>query len=147
MATACVIENGVVLNSIVVDDDADLIALGGALKAQLTLGPPESGIGWTYDGATWTPPAEPEMPVPDPAPLQPLTARQLRLGLLKLGIKPSQVDAAIDTLPDNRRETAQIEWEYATTYQRDHTLIALLASAFGLSDATVDAAWRGAETL
>jgi hypothetical protein len=44
-------------------------------------------------------------------------------------------------------EAAMIEWEYATTYQRDHQLVAMLGAALGLTEAQIDNAWQGAATL
>ena len=85
--------------------------------------------------------------VAPPAPLVPITARQLRLALLGAGITPSHIDAQIAALPSPAREAAQIEWEYATTYEREHPLIAQIGSALGLDTDQVDALWRQALTL
>lgn len=52
MLTAHVIEDGVVVNSIVLADDADPNVFGAVI------GPDGAGIGWTYDGTDWTAPAE-----------------------------------------------------------------------------------------
>lgn len=79
--------------------------------------------------------------------LEPLTARQLRLGLLAIGIKPADVAAAIAALPEEQRDAAGIEWDYASEYRRDHTLIATLGASFGLSTEQIDAAWRDAMAL
>lgn len=92
-------------------------------------------------GFTATPP-EPASPL-----LLDLTARQLRLGLLEIGIKPTDVTAAIEQLSDADREKAVIEWEYANTFQRRHPLIAMLAAHFHLTDEAVDDAWRFSMTL
>lgn len=84
---------------------------------------------------------------PGPAALGPLTARQLRLGLLQIGIKPADVAAAISALPEDQRDVAEIEWDYASEYRRDHPLIAALGSSFGLSVDQIDDAWRDAMAL
>lgn len=78
-----------------------------------------------------------------------LSARQLRLALLRLGLTGAQVEAQIAAMPgtDADREAALIEWEYATTYQRDHQLVVALGAALGLTAAQIDAAWREAATL
>lgn len=69
-----------------------------------------------------------------------LTARQLRLGLVANSIAPSAVQATLDAMPDGTdREMAQIEWEYATTFNRLHPLIASVGAALGLSDEQIDA--------
>jgi len=86
-------------------------------------------------------PAAPAMPT--------ITARQLRLALLGLGLTGAQVEAAINAMPgtDMQREAARIEWEYATSYQRDHQLVAMLGAALGLTEAQIDAAWMEAATI
>lgn len=53
MKTGYQIEAGVVVNAIVLADDTDPAEFGAVI------GPDGAGIGWTVDGATWTPPAEP----------------------------------------------------------------------------------------
>jgi hypothetical protein len=92
----------------------------------------------------------PPEPVPEPPPPQPvaLTARQLRLGLLGLGVTGAQVDAAIAAIPDAmQREAAMIEWRHASRYHRGHPLIDSVAAALGISAAAIDAAWAHAATL
>jgi hypothetical protein len=87
---------------------------------------------------------------PEPPPPQPVTLnpRQLRLGLLGLGVTSAQVDAAIAEIPDAmQREAAMIEWRYASEYRRDHPLIASVSAALGIPAATIDAAWSHAATL
>lgn len=97
---------------------------------------PDGTGGWTY-----TPP-----PVP-PVILKPLTRRQLRRGLLGLGIKSVDVEAKIAALPDDQREIALIDWQDASEYERSHWLVAALTSAFNLTDDQVDQAWLTAQEL
>ncbi len=59
MKTAHVVENGLVVNCIVLNDDADP-AVFGAVS-----GPADAGIGWTVDGDTWAPPAGLSVPIND----------------------------------------------------------------------------------
>jgi hypothetical protein len=82
-------------------------------------------------------------------PMPTITARQLRLALLGLGLTGAQVEAQIAAMPgsDTTREAARIEWEYATSYQRDHQLVAMLGAALNLTEAQIDNAWRGASFL
>jgi hypothetical protein len=91
--------------------------------------------------ASLPPPAAPAMPS--------ITARQLRLALLGLGLTGAQVEAKIAAMPGTpaEREAAMIEWEYATTYQRDHALVGMLGAALGLTTAQIDNAWQGAATI
>ncbi|NRQ13471.1 hypothetical protein [Ensifer sesbaniae] len=82
------------------------------------------------------------------ASMPPLTARQLRLGLLNAGIAPSVVTATIGGMsagPD--KDKALVEWEYATTFNRIHPLIATVGAALGLSDVQIDAMWMAAVSL
>lgn len=102
--------------------------------------PDAVGLGWRWADSVWNAPAPTE-------PLLPLTARQLRLGLLKINIKPADVAAAIAALPADQRDQAEIEWDYASEYRRDHPLIATLGDSFGLSADQIDAAWRDAMAL
>ena len=78
-----------------------------------------------------------------------LTAAQLRLALLGLGVAAAQVEAAIDAMPgtETEREAARIQWEYATTFSRDHALVANIGVALGLTDEQIDNAWRDATAI
>ncbi len=74
--------------------------------------------------------------------MRPLTARQFRLGLVGAGLTPAQVTATIEAMPAGPdKETALIEWEYATTFNRMHPLIATVGAALGLTDEQIDAMW------
>ncbi|OOG65866.1 hypothetical protein B0E45_26375 [Sinorhizobium sp. A49] len=102
-------------------------------------------------------PTFPVQPYVPPPPLTPeelraqmpsLTARQFRLGLLPGGFAPAQVTQTIEALPDGtQKETAKIEWEYATTFNRTHPLIATVGAALGLTDNKIDAMWMLATGL
>ncbi|MDX0487693.1 hypothetical protein GOC53_28465 [Sinorhizobium medicae] len=77
-----------------------------------------------------------------------LTARQLRLGLLKNGFTQANVEAVLNAMPAGAdKEAALIEWEYATEYKRTHPLIAMVGAALGLSDDQIDAMWAAAASL
>lgn len=97
--------------------------------------------------AVQMPPLEPE-PEPEPS-LAPLTARQLRLGLVAAaGILPSQVDTAIAAIPDEAaRAVAEIEWEYASQFERNHPLIEQVGTALGLTTEQIDTMWQAAMAL
>lgn len=82
------------------------------------------------------------------ASMPPLTARQLRLGLLNAGISPSAVTSTIGGMPAGPdRDKAQIEWEFATAFNRVHPMIATVGAALGLTDQQIDAMWRAALDL
>lgn len=91
-------------------------------------------------------------PVPTPeeirAALPSLTARQLRLGLVSGGFVLTQVDTAIDAIPDPQaKAVAEIEWEYASQFERDHPLIEQVGTALGLSPEQIDTMWQAALAL
>ncbi|WP_457587274.1 hypothetical protein [Ensifer canadensis] len=78
----------------------------------------------------------------------PLTARQLRLGLVNNGFTLAQVAAAIDALQDGAdKEKARIEWDYAATFERAHPLISVVAAALGIPAEQIDVMWREAHSL
>lgn len=92
----------------------------------------------------YAPPTDEEMRASMPS----LTARQLRLGLIANGIMPSQVQATIEAMPDGpSRENALVEWEYASSFERTHPLIASVAAGLSLTDEQVDAMWTAAASL
>lgn len=82
------------------------------------------------------------------ASMPPLSARQLRLGLIANGITLASVQTAIDAITDpTAREMAQVEWEYATTFERTHSLISQIGTALNLTPEQVDTMWEGASAL
>ncbi|WP_421983341.1 hypothetical protein [Roseibium sp.] len=95
----------------------------------------EAGV-WVY--VTPVPPT----PEENRANMQPLTARQFRLGLLQSGRTLAQVEAAIAAIEDpTERETAQVDWEYASEFNRMHPLVVDISLALGLSPEQVDTLW------
>ena len=77
-----------------------------------------------------------------------VSARQIRLYLVRQGIQLSQVDAAIDAIPDAQaREECRVEWDYAPYVNRAHPMLIPLAAALGLSESQVDEAFREAAGL
>ena len=89
------------------------------------------------------------IPQPSPPPMPTITAAQLRLALLGLGMTGAQVEAAINAMPgtDTDREAARIQWEYATTFPRQHPLVVGIGAALDLTESQIDAAWLHAATL
>jgi hypothetical protein len=104
--------------------------------------PPDAGAsGYDFTANAWLPSAVPNV-------YPGLTARQLRLMLLSIGITPAMVDAEIAAIADPPdRTAAQIEWEYASSYERTHPLIDQMAAAFSLPPEQVDALWIAAADL
>ncbi|MFC5584426.1 hypothetical protein ACFPOD_04830 [Nitratireductor kimnyeongensis] len=77
-----------------------------------------------------------------------LSARQFRLGLVDGGIDLADVETAIAAIPDPvERQRGQVEWEYATQFNRLHPLVVQLSSSLGLTPEQVDAMWEQAAAL
>lgn len=79
---------------------------------------------------------EPADPVVPQVP-QVVTMRQARLALLADG-RLSQVDAAINALPEPQRSAARIEWDYSSEVHRDRPFVQQLGAALGLSSEQLD---------
>lgn len=85
--------------------------------------------------AEWVPPAPPAPVIPSS-----VAMRQARLALHRAGLL-SQVNVAI-TDPE-----AQIEWEYATTVERNSILVQNLAAGLGLTEQQLDDLFTQAAAL
>ena len=59
MRTGYIIEADVVVNAIILANDADPANFGAVL------GPEGVGIGWAFDGETWSPPVGPALSLAD----------------------------------------------------------------------------------
>ena len=84
----------------------------------------------------------PELPVWEPIDDVPkvISMRQCRLQLLASGF--------LDTVDQGITDTAaKIEWEYATTVERQSPLVSAMAALLGLTEAQVDDLFRQAEAL
>ena len=95
---------------------------------------------------------EPEIQMPAPKPFDPrdynLSRKQLRLGLLSLGVVDAQVEEAISLIPDPvEKQKAIIEWEDASYYQFDHPLIQQVGQALGVSLSQMSGVWSGVKGL
>ena len=100
------------------------------------------GLRQFIDGnvAVWEPPA-PVNPIPN------ITRRQLRLWLVRQGIALSDVEAAIEALPEPGRTEAQIEWADASTYERSNPLIESIGTTIGLTPEEIDDGFRNAALI
>ena len=75
-----------------------------------------------------------------------VSMRQCRLALLADGTL-ADVDAAIASLPEPDKSSAQVEWEYAATVERTSPFVASLGAAIGYDDAKIDALFEAAAEL
>jgi hypothetical protein len=97
---------------------------------------------WVTAGGVIAPYASP------PAPIVPITRRQLRLWLVRNGVTTLQVETVIAAIqPEQAREEAWIEWQDASSYERTNPLVVQVGQALGLTDAQMDAAFREAATF
>jgi hypothetical protein len=92
-----------------------------------------------------TPEDDLELPQPTPATV---SARQIRLWLIRQGVSMAAVDAAIEAIPDQlERDSVRVEWDFAPYVERSHPMLMPLASALGLSEEQVDQAFQQAAVL
>ena len=104
----------------------------------LAANPPASvSIGWLYDGANWTAPEPPPVPVPAEVPQW-----QARRALHAAGLL-----ASVETAVAAASQDIQITWEYAPNIVRNSPFIAALAPALGLTDAQIDDLFRAAAAI
>ena len=81
--------------------------------------------------------AELTPPVPES-----VSARQIRLWLVRNGVSLAAVDAAIDAIPDQlQRDSVRVEWDYAPYVERSHPMLVPLAAALGMTEQQVDQAF------
>lgn len=102
---------------------------------EVQIAPTHASQIWDFDTQTWSV-YNPRNSMP------PLNARQIRLGLIANGFSLSQVTGAIAAMPDGPdKEIAQVEWEYAPTFERLHHLIGVIGAVLGLTDEQIDVMW------
>jgi hypothetical protein len=84
---------------------------------------------------------------PEPTPAT-VSARQIRLWLIRQGVPMAAVDAAIDAITDElKRDSVRVEWEYAPYVERSHPMLIPLAAALGLTEQEVDQAFAEAAQI
>lgn len=77
-----------------------------------------------------------------------VSARQIRLWLIRHGVSMAAVDAAIDAIPDQlQRDSVRVEWDYAPYIERSHPMLLPLAAALGLTEEQVDTAFVEASAI
>lgn len=82
------------------------------------------------------------------AKMEPVTKRQLRLGLLNIGITETDVDAMISRVSDKlERQIADIEWRTAERYERMHPFIVKLGADLAYTPEQIDCLWDYFQTI
>jgi len=133
-----------------IEDPSDVRDLGEQIAAWEAAGnpkaaawaeqPPQPSPDAVWSGGQWV--------TPTPAVPESVTARQIRLWLVSHGVSLAAVDAAIDAIPDaTQREMVRVEWEYAPYVERSHPMLVPLATALGMTESQVDAAFVEAAGL
>lgn len=93
----------------------------------------------TWNGSEWI--SSEVAPVP-----YKVTMRQARLALLQAGLL-SQVEYAINALPEPPRTAARIEWDFSSEVYRDRDFVLMLGSTLGLTSVQMDDLFITAATL
>lgn len=82
------------------------------------------------------------------AQIVPLTPRQLRLVMVHIGLSETDVEAAIAAISGAEdRANAEVEWRWATQYQREHRLVEHLRAAMDFGKDEFDDLWIWAVSL
>lgn len=123
---AHVIENGTIINTILVESLDFMPGLIAAVGSE--------GIGWTYDGQSFSPPPPAPQVVPES-----VTRSQGKMALLQAGLL-QQVEAFIETIDDLELQAmARIAFTDAGTWERSSPTLNALAYGLGLDDLALDA--------
>lgn len=77
-----------------------------------------------------------------PKTFAPITPRQVRLILLQNNLLDT-----VETLLTSQDRAVQVEWEYATYFERDNTLVCTMCAALGLTEEQVDKLFTDAVLL
>lgn len=76
-----------------------------------------------------------------------VTPRQIRQALILTGNSLSDVDNAINSLPEPYKSLAHAEWEYSTLVFRRNKLVGMLGQMQGWTEQQLDDLWIFAGTL
>lgn len=77
-----------------------------------------------------------------------ISARQIRLWLIKNNFSLSNIETAINNISDQIiRDMTIVEWEYAPYVERNHPMVNAIANALGLTQDQVDDAFIEAYEL
>lgn len=99
--------------------------------------PPESSY---WNGSEWI---EPQPTIPSS-----VSARQIRLWLIRNNIDLSSIDSAINNIPDSQlRDSVRVEWEYAPYIERTHPMLVPIAVSLGLTESDIDRAFIEASII
>ena len=136
MGLYAVIDNNIVTNIIICDADfAASMPNDLVLDVENLTDKPSIGSG--YDGTIFSAP---------PSIISEVTPRQIRIALLMSGVSTTDIEAALDGLPEPTKTVAKIEWEYSISFVRTNVLVAVVGQLLGWNDAQLDELWILAST-
>lgn len=121
--------------------------------------PAEIHVGMRYEDGAFLPPPDPA-PIVLPVPAA-ISDRQFAQQLAILGVitepeglawaargeLPAALEAALTEMPEGERFGARMLLAAATTYERQHPLVAQLGAALDYDTSALDALWRAAAQL
>ena len=122
-------DNKVVDKKEMSEDDASLVAHHYQQVVPVDGLPREPMVGWIYDKGVF---------YPD---IKAVTPRQIRQALILMGHPLSEIDNAINALPEPSRSLASVEWEYSTLVFRTNKLVGMLGHMQGWTEQQLDDLW------
>jgi len=76
-----------------------------------------------------------------------VTPRQIRQALVVSGISLTDIDTALNSLPEPVKSMAKIEWEYSVAFQRNRQLVSQVGQMLGWTSQQLDGLWQLAASL
>lgn len=125
---AHIIDAGIISNTIEVDSLDFMPGLVAAVAGE--------GIGWSYDGQTFTPPPAP--PAPAPTVPQSVSRAQGKAALVTAGLWSSALSYISDIVDNNQRALAEIALHDTQEWQRDSPMLNAMAFGLGLTNTQLD---------
>lgn len=74
---------------------------------------------------------------PAPVPFE-ITARQVRMQLIVMGVDLQMIENALEQLPEPQKALAKVNWEYAGTFERNNGMMQEMAVQLGFTDEQID---------
>lgn len=131
---AHIIDGGIVANTIEVDSLDVMPGLVAAVAGE--------GIGWSYDGQTFTPPPAPPSQPPQVPPA--VSKAQGKTALINAGLWPAVLAAVAAVEDATQRQLAEVALHDTTTWERTSPTLNALAYGLGMDDAQLDALFTAA---
>ncbi len=118
----------------------DILNYQGQIIGQLELPDDTSEEVWQKKLAVYA------LPSPSDT-LKDVTPRQIRQALVLYGISLTDIDNALNGLPEPTKSLAKIEWEYSISFQRNRDLVNQVGALLGWTSQQLDDLWKYAAGL